>query len=177
MFASTLNARKSANFTLFRAFCFSLIFFSSSNVFAQEKTISTRIIGAEFGIFTNAKTSENNKQSADFSFAPSLQIPATSGVRYGWSIQIDTNKRSVSVREEYLIDSPNKTQMQKAPDTETNIEIILPRRQQVSQRQLVPVNGMIFGQWEIGANEPKGARHLQVIIENSATADFEFQVR
>ena len=53
----------------------------------------------------------------------------------------------------------------------------LPRRHQVSQRQLVPVDGVIIGEWAIGPGEPAGQRHLQVIVEDQVGGSFEFEVR
>ena len=55
--------------------------------------------------------------------------------------------------------------------------IPLERRNQVSQRHLVPVDGQIFGEWEIGPGEPPGQRHLQVLIEGRVAASFEYEVK
>jgi hypothetical protein len=51
------------------------------------------------------------------------------------------------------------------------------RHNQISQRQLVPVEGKIYGEWEVGPNEPAGHRHLQVVIEDQVAASFEFEVK
>ena len=51
------------------------------------------------------------------------------------------------------------------------------RRSQVSQRQLVPDEGRIYGEWAIGPNEPAGRRQLQVIIEGQVAASFNFEVK
>jgi hypothetical protein len=58
-----------------------------------------------------------------------------------------------------------------------NLNIPLQRRNQVSQRQLVPVDGRIFGEWSVGPGEPAGHRHLQVVIEGEVAASFEFDVK
>ena len=47
---------------------------------------------------------------------------------------------------------------------------------QVSLRELVPVDGLIYGEWVIGPGEPAGHRHLQVMIDGVPVADFEFDV-
>ena len=58
-----------------------------------------------------------------------------------------------------------------------SLDVPAQRRNQVSQRQLVPVEGKIYGEWAIGSSEPAGHRHLQVIIEGQVAASFEFDVR
>lgn len=55
--------------------------------------------------------------------------------------------------------------------------IPLQRRNQVSQRQLVPVDGRIYGEWEVAPGEPSGHRHLQVVIEGEVAASFEYDVK
>ncbi|MDR1936214.1 MAG: hypothetical protein LBS49_11665, partial [Candidatus Accumulibacter sp.] len=59
----------------------------------------------------------------------------------------------------------------------TKLVIPMERRSQVSQRQLVPVDGRIFGEWAIGPREPAGIRRLEVIVEGRVAATFEFEVR
>ena len=48
---------------------------------------------------------------------------------------------------------------------------------QVSQRRLVPVEGKIYGEWEIGPQEPTGKRTLQVIVEGAEPVRFEYEVK
>jgi hypothetical protein len=125
------------------------------------------ILGAEFGIFDVSDPQE-------IAFEPTSVVPHVEGQRYGWVIELRTARRSVAVREEYLL-APEKA----APSTgaDGRIEIPLPRRNQVSQRQLVPAGGRIIGEWAIGPTEPPGKRHLQVIVEGELAGDFEFEVK
>ncbi len=51
------------------------------------------------------------------------------------------------------------------------------RRNQASQRQLVPVAGRIYGEWAIGPQEPPGKRRLQVLVEDRPPVVFEYEVR
>ena len=104
---------------------------------------------------------------------PTNLIPRKAGTRYGWAIELRTDKRSLSVSEEYLLPAREDAKAV-APDT---IVIPLERRNQVSQRQLVPRNGLIFGEWEIGPGEPPGRRRLQVTVEGELAASFEYEVR
>ena len=59
----------------------------------------------------------------------------------------------------------------------TKLVIPLDRRSQVIQRQMVPVDGQIYGEWAIGPQEPAGRRQLDVVIEGRVAASFEFEVR
>ena len=128
------------------------------------------ILGAEFGIFS---TGEKGEQV----FEPSNVVPHELGQRYGWVIELRSRLRSVSVREEYLLPTVGQEMEMESDSKGETLKIKLPRRSQVSQRQLVPVDGKVFGEWSIGPQEPAGHRHLQVIVENEIAGDFEFDVQ
>lgn len=132
---------------------------------AQAQT--TAIRNAEFGIFD----ASNPKETV---FEPTLVVPHKSGQRYGWIIELKTAKRSVAVREEYLIES---TETFKEEAGGQRLIIPQERRNQVSQRQLVPVDGRIYGEWAIGPREPPGKRRLQVLVEDQPPVVFEYEVR
>jgi len=127
-----------------------------------------RIVSAEFGLFD-----ASNPRA--ISFEPTHIVPHREGQRYGWIIEVRSKKRSVSVREEYLLPAAGAGA---GPGFGPSGGIILlPRRTQVSQRQLVPAGGKIYGEWEIGPGEPPGKRRLQVIVEGELAGDFEYEVR
>jgi hypothetical protein len=127
------------------------------------------IVDAEFGIFDASNAGE-------IVFTPATIVPHRSGQRYGWVIAVRTRNRALSVREEYLL--PNATPVP-PPDNPVaaNLAIPLERHNQVSQRQLVPVDGRIVGEWAIGPNEPAGHRQLQVVIEGVPAARFDYDVK
>ncbi len=134
----------------------------------QAKDGEVQIIGAEFGLFD----ASNPKR---FVFEPGQVVPHKEGQRYGWIIEVRTKKRSLEVREEYILPTAATeagTTMGPAGGT-----IPLPRRHQVSQRQLVPMRGQIYGEWAIGPGEPAGKRHLQVIVEGQIAGSFEYEVK
>lgn len=126
------------------------------------------IIGAEFGLFQETRGGE-------ILFQASPVVPRAVGQRYGWIIELRTNKRSLAVREEYVLPSPK----QKEPDNPVARNLHVPdlRRSQVSQRQLAPVDGQIVGEWSIGPDEPAGKRRLQVVVEGEVVASFDFEVK
>jgi hypothetical protein len=144
----------------------------SGNAFAAEpKPVEApvEIISAEFGTFEQSKPNE-------LIFEPTGFVPHKQGQRYGWVIEVRTSKRTLSVREEYLIAEP--TPAPKNPDAlNESLNIPSQRRNQVSQRQLVPVEGRIYGEWSIGPNEPPGRRHLHVVIEGQSAASFKYEVK
>jgi len=135
----------------------------------NAEKVPVEIVSAEFGTFDASDPSE-------MVFEPSSVVPHRVGQRYGWIIEVRTRQRSLSVSEEYLLPIVPKATKAPASSGET-IDMPLPRRNQISQRQLVPVDGKIYGEWAVGANEPAGHRHLQVVIEGQVAASFEFDVK
>ena len=143
---------------------FAGIFFAAATRAAE---VPVEIVSAEFGIFD-----ESNPQ--EMVFEPTSVVPHKVGQRYGWIIEVRTGKRSLSVREEYVLPAP----VQKNPDAlSESLNVPIQRRNQVSQRQLVPVDGKIYGEWAVGPNEPAGHRQLQVVIEGQPGAIFQFDVK
>lgn len=126
------------------------------------------IVNAEFGIFLDGAPGE-------LVFEPTSVVPHKVGQRYGWIIDVRTTRRTLSVREEYLLPKLGKTP--EVPAAGDSLIIPGQRRSQVSQRQLVPVNGKIYGEWAVGPNEPAGHRHLEVVIEGQPGASFEYDVK
>ena len=133
------------------------------------KEAPVEVVSAEFGVFVDGPRKALILEPTDV-------IPLKEGQRYGWIIEVRTKRRSLSVREEYLL--PSAAQAQESDDLSRKSRVIpLDRRSQVSQRQLVPVGGMIYGEWSIGAGEPPGPRRLEVIIEGKPGASFEYEVK
>lgn len=127
------------------------------------------IISAEFGLFDASNPEE-------LIFEPGDVVPHKVGQRYGWIIEVKTTRRTLSVREEYLLPGPPRAGNVTDPLSES-LNIPIERRNQVSQRQLVPVDGKIYGEWAVGQNEPAGHRRLQVVIEGQVAASFEYDVK
>lgn len=124
------------------------------------------VVSAEFGIFEDGA-------AGDLILEATRVVPHKVGQRYGWIIEVRTTKRSLAVREEYLLPTPPTKQDAMAE----NLNLPSERRRQVSQRQLVPVGGRIYGEWAVGPNEPPGRRHLQVVVEGQVAANFEYEVK
>lgn len=135
----------------------------------EDAAADFAVVDAEFGIFADGRPDE-------LVFAPTRIIPHREGQRYGWVIELRTAKRTLAVSEEYLLpagDAPGKA----ADPVSESLNVPTPRRRQVSQRQLAPVDGRIFGEWSVGPHEPAGRRQLQVLIEGRPAASFEYEVK
>lgn len=135
----------------------------------NPKDAPVEIVSAEFGIFDDSNPGE-------LVFEPTTVVPHRLGQRYGWIIEVRTARRSVAVREEYLMPLRAAVPEDAAP-TGDSVTIPLQRRNQVSQRQLVPVAGRIYGEWAVGPGEPAGHRHLQVVVEGQPGISFEYDVK
>lgn len=147
----------------FRPFLFIFLFSASLRAFAFE------IVLAEFGVF-------DASDPLRVVFSQTAVVPFREGQRYGWMIELAKAGRSVSVREEYLL--PGKVaEEQEESDNGTTLVIPMEKRKQISQRQLVPVDGRIFGEWSIGPGDVAGTRRMEVIVEGQSAALFEFEVR
>lgn len=134
------------------------------------------IVSAEFGLFDASNPQE-------LAFEPSNVVPRREGQHYGWVIELRTSKRTVTVSEEYLLpplkqasNTPPKADKAMDPMSES-LDIPTYRRSQVSQRQLAPMEGRIYGEWAVGPKEPPGHRRLQVLVEGQVAATFEYDVQ
>lgn len=136
----------------------------------KAKDADIQILGAEFGLFDASNPKE-------LVFEPTQVVPLKEGQRYGWIIELRTKKRSVSVREEYLLPTAATEAVSSIDLSRSTLDIPLPKRSQVSQRQLVPMGGQIYGEWSVGPGEPPGKRLLQVIVEGQLAGSFEYEVK
>jgi len=154
-----------------------LPFFATTAFAAPPPDAPVEIISTQFGIFDASTPGE-------LSFEATNLIPRVTGQRYGWIIELKTTKRNVSVREEYVFALPTKAGSKtEASTTEPKDEFLEgfkqapQRRNQVSQRQLAPIDGQIYGEWSVGESEPAGHRRLQVFVEGKLAATFEYDMK
>ena len=163
-----LNLKRMFGRVVVRGLVLTGFVFSEFVFSAPVVTSPVEVVHAEFGLFDTSNPRETL-------FEPSRVVPHRVGQRYGWVIDVRTSRRSLSVREEYLLANPVKTEAAQVADN--TVVIPMERRNQVSQRQLVPQEGRIFGEWEIGPGEPAGRRHLQVVVEGEVAASYEYEVK
>ncbi len=136
----------------------------------QSPTIApVEIVNVAFGIFDDSTPGELHLDPTDI-------IPRKAGQRFGWVMEVRTAQHSLAVREEYL--QPGLPRIEAATDASSeSLNIPNERHIQAGQRQLVPVNGKIYGIWVVGPNEPAGHRLLHVVIEEKLGASFEYEVK
>lgn len=140
------------------------------------------IVSAEFGIFAGDTGDE-------LVFSPSAVVPLKTGQRYGWVIEVRGQQRSVAVREEALLPAastpttgpttaPATTAASTPPAASDGNTITLPfdRYRLLSQRQLVPIAGRIFGEWTVKAEDEAGAHRLRVTVEEHAPVEFDYEL-
>jgi hypothetical protein len=151
-----------------RALLFALLLLCGGTPQAAPPHPAVEIVSSGFGIF------EVDPQTNEIAFEPTIEVPHRVGQRYGWIIELRTKQRSVAVREEYLI-APADAYKEEAGGK--RLTIPHDRRNQVSQRQLVPIAGRIYGEWSIGPQEPPGRRRLQVLVEDRPPVVFEYEVK
>ena len=154
-------------FALFFLFLFPVL--SRADAPAPRKETPPEIVRAEFGLFD---VSDPKKPL----FLETSLVPRKAGQRYGWLIEVRAKKRSLSVREEYIL-PPLATPPAKNKDgMKIILDIPVERRVQAAYRQLVPIDNRIVGEWTVKPDEPAGRRRLQVIIEGHLAAEFNFVI-
>ena len=146
--------------------CLMAVVLPIPQAFAESPEVE--IIAGEFGLFDASDPQRVVFQEAHV-------VPLRKGQRYGWMIEVRTKKRALSVREEYLLPGSASEQFSETPEGTKQV-IPLKRHSQISQRQLVPVDGRVFGEWSVGPQEPAGQRQMNVIVEDQVVS-FEFEVR
>ena len=103
---------------IFRALTLSLSMIAGQPALAEEAApAAVTIVGAEFGIF-------DASDSRAVAFAPTRVVPHREGQRYGWVIEVQTARRSLSVREEYLLPNPVKQPKSDDPIVARELEAI-----------------------------------------------------
>lgn len=145
-----------------------LVLLSAESLAATPAVPPVEVVRAEFGLF------EASADGGEVAFVPAGVVPLRVGQRYGWVIELGKAPRTLSVREEYVVPVAAELAGGAAND---GLEMVFPRRNLVSLRQLTPVDGRVYGEWSVGAKEPSGHRRLEVVIEGSVAAAFEFDVR
>jgi hypothetical protein len=123
-----------------------------------------QIVRAEFGLF-------NPSASGDLVFMPSKTVPLVVQQAYGWRILLKTNKAKIKWREEFTLPV--------APVTWGDAENLVSKNRRVSvmEREVPPVDGVIFNAWTVAAGDPKGHHLMRVLIDNQYEQVFEFDVQ
>lgn len=155
---------------LLTVFYFSLLGASVASATGKLTTMpaDVQIVRAEFGLF-------NPSASGDLVFVPFKAVPLVVHQAYGWRILLKTHKAKIKWREEFTLPV--------APATWGNAEaqginsVSKNRRVSVMEREVSPVDGVIFNVWTVAAGDPKGHHLMRVLIDNQYERVFEFDVQ
>lgn len=136
----------------------------------QLKIVSEdiQIVRAEFGLF-------KQDNAGNQSFVPAKTVPLVEGQQYGWMIVLKTKKPTIKWREEFTLPY--------APATWGDAEaqglhtVSTDGRVSVMEREISPVDGVIFNSWTVAAGDPQGRHVMRVLIDNRYEQIFEFYVQ
>lgn len=124
------------------------------------------VAGAEFGII-DAQKSEGGE------FIPFSHVPLVVGQGYGWRIKLKTERKSITWREEFILPG--------APESwgvseQNEIEISIDGKVAVTERTVIPENGLIENYWKVASGDPAGSYVINVYIDDIKVASFRFFV-
>jgi hypothetical protein len=136
----------------------------------QLKIVSEdiQIVRAEFGLF-------KQDNAGNQSFVPAKTVPLVEGQEYGWMIVLKTKKPTIKWREEFTLPY--------APATWGDVEaqglhtVSTDGRISVMEREISPVDGLVFNSWTVAAGDPQGRYVMRVLIDNRYEQIFEFYVQ
>jgi hypothetical protein len=107
-------------------------------------------------------------------FVQSTAIPLRGDQRYGWAIELRTNKETVSYIEHLNLAGPTTWGI-KNPSIKYNIA---PDRSGiVVHRESALRDGMIYGIWVISPDDPPGAGSFKIVIEGKVEHKFQFELK
>ncbi|CAG1021021.1 hypothetical protein DOJK_00722 [Patescibacteria group bacterium] len=129
----------------------------------QQDFKHIEIIKAEFGLI------ENNQ------LIPSEKVPLIIGQTYGWRIELNTNKPKIKWREQFILPKAPKTWGGVNKIAGSNA-ISTDKRVSITEREVIPENGVISNAWSVVQGDPTGRYMIRVIIENQQERVFTFDV-
>lgn len=138
--------------------------------FAHAATGATdvEVIKSEFGIF-------QEEGSDQLGFGASNSILLSPGQAYGWLMEVKTAKKSVAVREELSVASGATEQASESeltPAAPPAAEAVVG----FNERRIPVMDGMIFGERKVNANDKPGSYQLRVFVEKKLVATFDYRL-
>jgi len=127
-----------------------------------------QVKAAAFGMF--GKNAEGKPQ-----FTQGPYVPRVEGQAYGWFIKLEGHGKQVRWREEFTM--PVAPKSWGAPETQGRRTVSADGRTAITERTVVPEQGMIVNIWEIGKGDPPGKYRIQVFVEGKPAGTFDFEVR
>jgi hypothetical protein len=106
-------------------------------------------------------------------FFPTTTVPLKKGDAYGWRIKLDNYQGKVKWREVLILPKHPETW---TTEDHKNFSISADGKTAISQRTVIPVNGMIENFWTISPGDPLGKHQIQVYIDERLIHTFVFEV-
>ncbi|WP_016952236.1 hypothetical protein [Anabaena sp. PCC 7108] len=106
-------------------------------------------------------------------FFPTTKVPLKKGDAYGWQIKLPNHRGKVKWRE--VLSLPKAPETWSTQESE-NFSISSDGTTAITKRTETPVNGVIKNFWKIAPGDPLGKHKIEVYVEESLIATFEFEV-
>lgn len=135
---------------------------------STNAAVATKVTGGEFGLFNISDPSKP-------SFVPSAFVPLVPDQAYGWVIHVRTDKAKIKWREEFTL--PVKPTTWGAVEPVGERSVSNDGRTSVTEREVIPDQGVIFNSWSVAPGDPKGSYIIRVFIEGSLAKTFKFEVK
>ena len=137
-----------------------------------QKAISSNRLNFENARFGRIVRDEQG----NISFIPTLQIPLRQGEAYGWFIRLKNPPDRVTWREEFQLPSAPKYWFTDDGKSSEGSSISKDRTKATTIRTAAPEQGVIWNAWSVAPGDPAGKYKLDVYINGSLAASFQFQL-
>jgi len=125
---------------------------------------------AEFGVFQGLST--------DHPVLLPQRVVQRDGQPIGWVIQLKTDKPEVTWREEFILpETPKRWAIQPSPFDVRPPYVSADKLRASIERRTVPKGGNIHNRWQLDPTDPAGTYTMQVYIDNTLVANFQFEVQ
>ena len=111
--------------------------------------------------------------SGKVNFFPTTKVPLKEGDAYGWRITIDNYQGEVKWREVLTLPKYPETWI---TEDHKNFSISADGKTAISQRTVIPINGVIENFWTIAAGDPLGKHQIEVYIDERLIGTFVFEI-
>lgn len=115
-------------------------------------------------------------ERGNVSFIPTLQIPLRQGETYGWFIRLKNPPDRVTWREELQLPVAPKYWSTDNGQSSEGISISKDRTKATTIRTVAPEQGVIWNAWSVAPGDPAGEYKLDIYINGSLAASFQFQL-
>jgi hypothetical protein len=106
-------------------------------------------------------------------FFPTTKVPLKKGDAYGWRITLKNYRGKVKWRE--VLRLPKAPETWTTPEKDDNFSLSANGTTAITKRTQTSTNGVIENYWKIAPGDPIGKHRIEVYVDNSLIAVFEFE--